>query len=48
MNNIDFEKLTELVKPLQIYVTNKIHPNVTIIVTPESFKVCEDIAFTNT
>ena len=48
MNNIDFDKLIELAKPLQLYVTDKLHPNVTIIVTPESVKVCEDIAFTNT
>ena len=47
MSNIDFDKLIELSKPLQLYVKDKIHPMVTVIVTPESIKVCEDIAFTN-
>lgn len=43
----DFNELIKISKPLQDYITNKFHPMMTVIITPSSIKVCEDIAFTN-
>ena len=48
MKNEDFNELVKLAKPIQDYVNNKFHPMMTVIITPESIKVCEDIAFTYT
>ena len=48
MKSVDFDELVKLAKPIQDYINNNFHPNMTVIITPESFKICEDIAFTNT
>lgn len=42
-----FKKLIEVSKPIQTYLNDNFHPNMTVIITPQDVKVCEDVMFTN-